>query len=1016
MANKKKRSDKAQEYRDILGGISDNIRLNNKNTKVYKLPSIIEFVEEKKWLGMNYYPQPLKLRPMQRLALKAFYRGSPGNENLQLTSEDLDLINKANLKCKENGNLLEKWASGEVFSELVLVWGRRCLSEDSFVIDADSGYEWRLGDLWDYGKTSISTWTYNEKKQRMKVMNDCNLVHNGIQHTYDVRLTSGHHIEATNNHPLLTKDGWKKIENLQVGDKIAVSQSIPIFPQKCKLKGGESAFIGCLLSSKFSCKKSKIFSFTLNSDIISYFTDKVQKCTDYEVDFSTKELSDYSKNIFFYQKHKYKDKFFSDRKYDHNKITGKIKSWNNLINFNGLNTTQNEQQVIPTVIKRLNYNCCVEFLRALFTCDAEINKNKDSYNISIYFNNKEFASEIQRMLQRFGVFSCIKICTDKNKYIYKLSIYSLLNIKNFFEHIGIQRTDKNITECEKWIAQDISNSDEAIVFVSIRSIVPTKEKRTFDIQVSDEEHLQNFVSNGIVCHNSGKGFVSSIISLYEAMKLLEHPQGNPYNDYTLDSAVPMSIVTVANSSDQAELIFKEIRSKMYLSAYFQEKIDTKHTSDNKLVFLTPHDVQQNKILTERGLRTKEGSIQIYSGHSNSDSLVGLSCYCLVLDEIGVYKNTKGSSSGDSIYYNLKPAVQTYARQVEVRDKDTGVIKLDSEGNPKLKTVYDGKILCISTPRGKEGIFYSLYSTSHETDNRFMMRTPTWMVNDILTEESLRKESPDMPEERFQSEYGAQFSGAGGISFFSRDKVDECFKTKHVKDKKSGLPGHRYFAHLDPASSSHNYALVVCHREIAYNEDDGMKDYVVVVDHVKHWAPGPNKIIKVDEIDDYMIRLNQLFYFAKITYDQWHSKSSIEKLRRAGAPAIEARFTRKYKMQIYDNLENVVNSNRLIIPTGNEHYGLLYNEMVNLQRKWMENGYKVIPRHDGDIVTDDLCDSLAGAVYNCMDSVDSALPAARLANTPLGSSQHTFKGPQGNIDYQNRRNLPPSIRNMIDRKF
>lgn len=263
---------------------------------------------------------------------------------------------------------------------------------------------------------------------------------------------------------------------------------------------------------------------------------------------------------------------------------------------------------------------------------------------------------------------------------------------------------------------------------------------------------------------SGKGFLVSIIALYECMKLLEVTGGNPYSMYKLASAAPFTILTVANSSKQAQYVFKEIKDKVLQSTYFKERLDEDHIHSDTLTFLTPHDRERNADLIKRGLPSQPGSVVVHAGHSNSESLVGLSCYCLLLDEIGLYKNTAGASSGDAIYNSLAPAVKTYIRDVEVKDSQGNII-VDEKGKPKLDQVFDGKVICISSPRGKEGIFFDLYSHAHDVSHRLMMRCPTWNVNPRYSETMLQEEFPNMPEAKFRMEFGAEFSGTGGESFF-----------------------------------------------------------------------------------------------------------------------------------------------------------------------------------------------------------------------------------------------------------
>ena len=498
---------------------------------------------------------------------------------------------------------------------------------------------------------------------------------------------------------------------------------------------------------------------------------------------------------------------------------------------------------------------------------------------------------------------------------------------------------------------------------------------------------------------SGKDFIASIIALYEAMKLLEAPGGNPYAQYDLATAAAFTILTIANSAQQAHYLFKEMRDKVLQSTYFKERLDENNMTADTMHFITPHDRERNEDLKKRGLPPIPGSVMLRSGHSNSDSLVGLSCYCLLLDEVGLYKNTSGASSGDAIYNSLAPAVKTYIRKEAVLGKD-GQQKIDDNGKPVFRDVFDGKIICISSPRAKEGIFFELYTNAGTVNHRFMMRLPTWEVNPRYSKEMLLTDFPNMPEDKFRMEFGAEFAGSGGVSFFPRDSVEECFGHKGLKERNSGLPGFTYFAHLDPATSSHNYALIVCHKEDFLNVETHKRDYRVVVDHIKYWSPTPKKLISVEEVDSYVIELNNRFHLGLITYDQWNSAASLEKMRKLGIPAIETKFNRHYKNVIYDNLLELVTNKRLYIPMHTH----LRNEMLNLLRKWSpgSSGYKVMPKIDGDIVTDDLCLDPDSLVW-------TSRGIKAIKDTILGDSVLSDQGNYCKVEVSNARpNIEPSV--------
>ena len=480
---------------------------------------------------------------------------------------------------------------------------------------------------------------------------------------------------------------------------------------------------------------------------------------------------------------------------------------------------------------------------------------------------------------------------------------------------------------------------------------------------------------------SSKDFVVSIIALYEAMKLLECPGGDPYTLYELASSASINILTIANSKDQARRAFEEIREKLLLSEYFKDKYTREGIGSSSIFLLTPQDKVENKKFREKGLPSKKGSIGIIVGHSNSDSLLGMGCIVLILDEVASYKASGGASSGDRIYTAMTPAVSTYCRRFYRKDEDGNVIVDEHDQKVVEKRIYDGKIISISSPRGQEGKFYDLFATANQVPHRLVCRLPTWEVNPTHTRESLRESQPTMSEAEFNMEFGAEFSGIGVENFFTEEQVNSCFTGHNLKDRNIGVPGNVYFIHLDPATSSHNYGLVVLHKEYYLNRETAKAEYVVIVDHIKHWSPvrGP---INPEVVMDYVIGLKRRFHIGLLTYDQWASLESILKLRKASIPNKETRFNHSYKNIIYRELENLVNEGRIRIPYNH----LLRAEMLELQRNFVDNGFKVTPKKEGDgVKSDDLTDCLAGAVYSSIERSASRLPKARTVETGVVSS-------------------------------
>lgn len=944
-------------------------KINADAVAIGKMPSILEFVESREYLGLPHNNPPSNLYDMQKLVLKCFYRGSDGNENVELTPEDLALIEKNALNEALNGSMLDKWKSGNHFRELVLVWGRRCLSESAEIVDPQTGKIWTLGELWNYGKLKIDSWTFDEKTKTMNVINDCNLISQGRRAVYLIQTSSGHEIEATDNHPMLTDNGWVQVKDLKPKDKIAIAASQPFFGTSTEICEDEASFLGYMSSS--TCDSTGCY-------IATTLTDGTL------LDDFKKRIAAISNDLKIDSAENYSLKSFDERKYSFvvaQKASKKEEAESNIITLiasNGLKNKSGSQKFVPTRLFLSPKNVVAAYLRAIFSCDGVATCTKTSRTtckIEAAFSSILLTKQIQHLLSRFGIFATFQSKLINTKPEHVLTISKNFYVKLFVEEIGFigqeqfQKTAKDASET-------LADFD-APIFSPIVQIKKNGIKRTYDIQVSDKEHLQNFVSNGLICHNSGKDFLTSIIALYEAMRLLEVPGGNPYKIYNLGSATPFTILTIANAAAQAQILFKEIKDKVLKSDYFKDKVVPEGITSDAIHFLTPADKLHNEELKSKGFAPSLGSVVVRSGHSNSDSLVGISCYVLLLDEIGLYKNTGGSSSGDAIYNSLGPATKTYVRSVP-RLNEHGKFLYDENGVLLTETIYDGKIICLSSPRGKEGIFYNLYSSHEQVPHRLVCRAATWQVNPMQTKEGLMAAFPDMPEEKFQMEFAAEFSGTAGENFFSEEAVEGCFSDKTLKFRDFGLHGITYFAHLDPATSSHNYALVIAHKEVFFDFEQHKKDWKIVVDHIKYWTPSPGKPIVVDEVDEYVASLNFKFCFGLVTYDHFNSQASIAKLRKKGIPTKMTAYNKQYKNLIYDNLYQIAIQKRLLIP----NHLLLKNEMLNLQRKWLDSGFKVYPRKDGDVTTDDLCDALAGACYNCIEKELSRLPQGRLVSVPV----------------------------------
>jgi replicative DNA helicase len=135
---------------------------------------------------------------------------------------------------------LDAMTSGFQRSDLIIVAGRpsmgKCLSYDSEIVLAD-GQITTIEELYNQRQGSLLTLKNDWK---FTFTQPSAFVDDGIKPIFRVTTRLGRSIETTITHPYLTINGWQRLENLKIGDKIAVPRKIDVFGKEtireCEVK------------------------------------------------------------------------------------------------------------------------------------------------------------------------------------------------------------------------------------------------------------------------------------------------------------------------------------------------------------------------------------------------------------------------------------------------------------------------------------------------------------------------------------------------------------------------------------------------------------------------------------------------------------------------------------------------------------------------------------------------------------------------------------------------------------
>ena len=333
----------------------------------------------------------------------------------------------------------------------------------------------------------------------------------GTQKVLEMKLTTGHSIKATPNHKFYTNNGWKRLDEIELSDHVA----LPInFSGENEDYNKDVAYLMGAMLANGKMLKRQVITYTCNPQDI-FMSSEIKKIVEANFACSVRILDNRPK-------YNWIDTYIkSIRQVSRNHRNPFVVFAEN----QGIYNLKGKDKDVPQSIFSQCKRNILSFLAGLYDNDGSIHlvKGKTRTASSIHYSTSshKFANSIQILLQMIGVVARVKELNNGIQTWYNIAISGKENMLIFCKDVPLKSKRKKI-EIEKivsylstisggWI-KHYTNEEKSLAFVEVLSIMSVKNK--FDVYDIEVPVSHNFIANGILAHNSIEQDSDIVIFLY----------------------------------------------------------------------------------------------------------------------------------------------------------------------------------------------------------------------------------------------------------------------------------------------------------------------------------------------------------------------------------------------------------------------------------------------------------------------------------------------------------------------
>ncbi|HSD83369.1 MAG TPA: replicative DNA helicase, partial [Anaerolineae bacterium] len=327
-----------------------------------------------------------------------------------------------------------------------------CLTGETLITLADTGARVPLASL--IGRSGFQVWALNEQTMKLEAARVSHAFSTGRKPVYRMVTRLGRVIRATGNHKFRTLLDWQRLDQLKIGDRIALPRQIACGTSRA-VTYAEAALLGHLIGDGCTLPRHAIQYTTCEFDLAETVLDLARQVFGDQLQPSIKREWNW------YQV------YLSSATHLTHGVHNPITAWLADLEIFGL---RSHEKHVPALMFEQPTDTIAVFLRHLWATDGCIRPpNAGRRHPAIYYatSSEQLARDVQALLLRLGINAVLRPRSqgDKGRIQYHVLVMGREDILAFADKIGAVGAYKTaaLRECRVYVESRTSNTNRDVI-------------------------------------------------------------------------------------------------------------------------------------------------------------------------------------------------------------------------------------------------------------------------------------------------------------------------------------------------------------------------------------------------------------------------------------------------------------------------------------------------------------------------------------------------------------------------